>query len=121
MMSKVLLDIAHRWDYATDPGALAAAPFAELGNLGWRYVVLPPAVTSGLVGVTLSSVEMGLFFGAVMVPLGFFFYWVISNLRRLRRTSHEINNLLQVLVGRDPAAMKRLQDAHRERLTRRVR
>ena len=40
---KLLLDIAHRWDYATDPGALAAAPFAELGHLGWRYIVLPPA------------------------------------------------------------------------------
>lgn len=121
MSTQLLVDAAKRWDYAMDPGAIAAAPFAELGRLGWRFMLLPPLVSGGMVSLTLSSLEIGLFFVMVLVPFALFFYWVISNLRRLRRTSHEINNALQVIIGRDPAAMKRLQDAHRDRLTQRRR
>lgn len=116
-LAAALIEVAHKWDYATDPGAIAGAPFAELGRLGWRGLVIPPLGMSGVVGVTLSSIEMGIFFMLVLVPFALFFYWVISNLRRLRRTAHEINNVLQIIVGKDPVMMKRLQDAHRERLS----
>lgn len=115
-----LAEVAQRWDYATDPGAFVGAPFAELGRLGWKFIVLPPLVSGGVVTLTLNSVELGMFFVIVLVPFALFFYWVISNVRRLRRTAHEINNTLQVIVGRDPQAMRRLQDAHRERLTHRT-
>jgi len=111
-------DVVRKVDALASPWALLKAPAMELQQAGWMVVALPPAVGGSMVGMTLNSLELGLLFVVIMVPLAAFFYWVISNLRRVRRSLHEINNTLQVMVGRDPAAMRRLQDAHRERLTR---
>lgn len=112
-------ELCRRVDTLLDPWALLMAPAMELSRqAGWRGMALPPLVGGSVVGLTLNSIELGLLFVALMVPFATFFYWVISNLRRLRRTAHEINNTLQVMIGRDPVAMKRIQDAHRERLNR---
>jgi len=112
------LELVRKLDVLLDPWSLLLEPARELQRMGW-FVLVPPFLGASVVGLTLSSVELGLLFVAIMVPLAAFFYWSISNLRRVRRTLHEINNTLQVIVGRDPEVMKRVQDAHRQRLTNR--
>lgn len=111
-------EVVRQVDAAASWRMFILAPAVELQHAGWRTVALPPLVSAGIVGVTLDSIELGLVFVVIMVPLAVFFYWVISNLRRVRRTLHDINGTLQIMVGRDPAAMKRIQEAHRERLSR---
>lgn len=111
-------ELVHKIDAIADPRSLLLTPALELQHEGWRAVALPPVVSGGVVGLTLGSAELGLLFVVIMVPFAAFFYWVISNLRRVRRTLHDINGTLQIMVGRDPVAMKRIQEAHRERLAR---
>lgn len=111
-------DVVRQVDNLADPRSFLLAPLVELQHAGWRVVTVPPLVSGGIVGLTLDSAEIGIAFVVLMVPLALFFYWVISNLRRVRRTLHDINGTLQIMVGRDPAAMRRIQEAHRERLSR---
>jgi hypothetical protein len=116
-----VLEVVHKIDTVTDPWCLIVGPAVELQKVGWRLIALPPMVGGGMVSLTLNSLEFGMLFVAIMVPLAAFFYWLISNLRRVRRTLLDINDTLSVIAGRDPAVMKRIQDAHRERLSRRAR
>ena len=120
MTSTAVLELVRKVDTLTDPWCLVMGPILEVQKAGWRLVALPPMVGGGMVGLTLNSVEFGMLFVSIMVPLAAFFYWLISNLRRVRRTLLDINDTLQVMAGRDPAVMKRIQDAHRERLSRRA-
>lgn len=121
MPALTVLELVRKMETLTDPWCLLVAPALEIQNAGWRLVAIPPMVGVGMVGLTLNSLEFALLFAAIMVPLAAFFYWLISNLRRVRRTLRDIDDTLSVIAGRDPAVMKRIQDAHRERLSRRAR
>lgn len=118
LQAAAFADVVRQVDAAASLRMFVLAPAVELQHAGWRTLTFPPILSAGIVGVTLDSVGLAFLFLLIMVPLAVFFYWVISNLRRVRRTLHDINNTLQVMVGRDPAAMKRIQEAHRERLSR---
>ncbi|HEY3499457.1 MAG TPA: hypothetical protein VGK73_32430 [Polyangiaceae bacterium] len=120
MPAVTVIDLVRKIETLTDPWCLVVGPALELQKVGWKVVALPPMVGGGMVSLTLNSVEFGMLFVAIMVPLAAFFYWLISNLRRVRRTLLDIDDTLSVMAGRDPAVMKRIQDAHRERLSRRA-
>jgi hypothetical protein len=120
MTHAVVVELVQKLDSLTDPWCVFVAPMLELQRAGWWNVALPPAIGGGMVVLTLNSLEFGLLFVAIMVPLAAFFYWLISNLRRVRRTLLDINDTLGAMAGRDPNVMKRIQDAHRARLSRRA-